>query len=202
MAWLSHLDDDHAGGLEDVLDRVQVERIHASAHVQRPDRLTELQQVAGGVPVTPFAAPVPAYSGDGLTLDTLWLDPQDGLSGSNPNEGSLALAARWRDGATALLPGDIEAARQDRLADSLGPRPGYDVVLVPQHRSGYHDAELPQGLGPAVALVSMRAFNRYGHPVPGVLRGYRDAGAQVWRTGRHGTLTLSWTEDRVVVDRW
>jgi competence protein ComEC len=46
-------------------------------------------------------------------------------------------------------------------------------------------------VGPRIALVSVGAGNCYGHPGGAVMRALADAGAEVLRTDRLGTVIVS-----------
>ena len=50
-------------------------------------------------------------------------------------------------------------------------------------------------VAPELALVTVGARNRYGHPHPVVLARLARVGARVYRTDRHGTVTVSIASD-------
>jgi competence protein ComEC len=71
------------------------------------------------------------------------------------------------------------------------PLPQVEAIKVPHH--GSSDPGLPQVLArlrPQLAAIEVGA-NTYGHPAPPTLTALRRAGVTIYRTDRHGTVTLS-----------
>ncbi len=92
-------------------------------------------------------------------------------------------------GTNHLLTGDIEAAEQwlVRHADLSA-----DVVLVPHH--GSMTSSTPAFIAATqanAAVVSAGYLNRWDHPRGEVVARWRSAGAQVFRTDRHGAIHLA-----------
>ena len=133
---------------------------------------TDLTDMPAGDAVAKLAA--------GATLDVL--SPDGTLSGSNAC--SLLLHARLED-VTLLLTGDLT---RDSEPNDV---PGADVLKVAHHGSGNStsDAFLDQA-SPELALISVGANNRYGHPDGRVLDSLARVGAQVLRTDEAGSITL------------
>jgi competence protein ComEC len=81
----------------------------------------------------------------------------------------------------------------DAESDTLLPLdlPDVDAMKVPHH--GSSDPGLPALLGeiaPELAAIEVGP-NTYGHPAPSTLRALDGAGAETYRTDRHGTVTLT-----------
>jgi competence protein ComEC len=57
-----------------------------------------------------------------------------------------------------------------------------------------------RAFAPGVALISVNAHNRHGHPDAAVLARLRDAGATVYRTDRNGAVTCVSDGRRVRVE--
>ena len=47
-----------------------------------------------------------------------------------------------------------------------------------------------EAVSPSVCVVSVGAFNRFGHPAPGVMARFREAGARVYRTDECGAVVV------------
>ena len=115
------------------------------------------------------------------------------------NDDSIVLDVRYGDVAV-LLPGDIGREVEGRVAGALEPV-AFRVVKVPHHGSaGSSSPGLVDSISPCVAVVSAGQANPFGHPVPEVVRRYRDAGALVLETGRDGAVTVE-TDGRQVLVR-
>ncbi len=65
-----------------------------------------------------------------------------------------------------------------------------DVLKVPHHGAATSVPEFFEAVEAEVAVVSV-GDNDYGHPTAFTLDALAASGAQVWRTDRHGTITVS-----------
>ncbi len=179
---VTHDQSDHAGGIEELLGRVPVERfVYAAA-----GRELRTAAAAAGAASLRLAAGDELRTGR-LHLETIW-PPRELLgergAGADPNQRSLVLLARWRD-FTALLAADAEAETAP-----LDPGP-VDVLKVAHH--GSEDAGLDALLGrmvPALAVISVGEENTYGHPAPTTLATLAAHGVRTLRTDRNGAVVL------------
>ncbi len=112
-------------------------------------------------------------------------------SGRSENDRScvLQVSSPWGG---VLLTGDIEARGEFALREAYGDRLRSDVLIVPHH-GARTSSTLPflRDVGPSVALISAGYRNRFGHPHPGVLDRYRDAGIQTVNTAEAGAIEVS-----------
>jgi len=186
---LSHLDDDHVGALDLLLDS----EIHIPA-VVLPEGSREgktedpFVQLLAGMEDTEVHE---VKRGDLLrtgSLSMLVLAPQGGERDSN--EQSLVLHARIEE-VSFLLTGDLPA---DHEPEHL---PKCDVLKAAHHGSRDSTSEsLLVQVRPKLVLISVGAENGYGHPHREVLDRIRSIGAQTLRTDRRGCITL-WLSDGV-----
>jgi len=129
--------------------------------------------------------------GDGVRMEVL-APAKEFIRGtkSDPNNNALVLMltyGRFR----MLFTGDIENEAIEELL-ARGPDLDCDVVKLPHHGSR-GALKLAAALRPKYALVSAAPDGaREGHGLPheDVLRAYRERGAEVYVTGRHGTLRV------------
>ena len=119
---------------------------------------------------------------------------------SPENNGSLVLLLRLGT-RRVLLTGDIEAAAErDLLARGAGL--SADVLKVPHHGSRTSTtADFLEKVGPRLALVGVGRRNRFGHPGAEVMARLASAGATVFRTDRHGDVSLLFSEGRIFPSR-
>jgi competence protein ComEC len=113
------------------------------------------------------------------------LGPPGGRSATVRNDDSLVLGIEWGE-TRFLLAGDIEAAGEARLP----PWPA-TAVKVPHH--GSRTSSSPAFVAatrPRLALVSVGARNRFGHPDGDTLDRWWRQGALVLRTDRDGAVVL------------
>jgi competence protein ComEC len=195
---LTHLHADHVGGLAGLIRGRAVAAIEvgpshepaaAWAHVER-------QAHSAGV------ALVRSSAGQRRTVGAVHLQvlgPFTAFHGtrSDPNNSSIVLRVGIA-GRSLLLAGDAEVQGQDAL---LAARQDLraDVLKVPHHGSAYSDPRFLDRVRPLVALVSVGAGNRYGHPSLSVLARLRRLGAQTRRTDRDGDLAVAVRAGRLYV---
>ncbi|HEU5358445.1 MAG TPA: hypothetical protein VFU45_04970, partial [Gemmatimonadales bacterium] len=89
----------------------------------------------------------------------------------------------------ALLAGDAGIAAEARMAGRAG-----HVHLLKVGHHGSRGASGPawlHELAPEVAVVSVGAGNRYGHPTAEALARLTAAGASVWRTDQDGGVAVA-----------
>ncbi len=193
---LSHLDEDHAGALETLLSsEVEIPAVITSPRAAQEEAGSEAVQAALAHMNQMGMALLEVQRGDRLAAGGAAIDvlsPDDTLSGSN--ERSLLLHAEMED-VTFLLTGDL--TQESEPIDI----PQADVLKVAHHGSKNATSDaFVQKAAPRLALISVGANNRYGHPSGRVLSSLEDIGAQVLRTDEAGTITLwlrngSWRAD-------
>lgn len=177
---LTHLDRDHVGEFDRVLERFEVGSVLA-------DQATTAMRAAIRSEGAAFRR---IGTGDLFRLgpaevEVLW--PPLGTSDTVPgdrNARSVVLLIRIA-GRTILLTGDAEAELVP-----LDPGP-IDVLKVAHH--GSEDIGLPDFLastGPAVALISAGEGNPYGHPVESTTSALRKVGSTTFRTDRDGSISV------------
>lgn len=186
---LTHLDIDHVGGLQDVLDRFEVR----SVLFQEQDGKTREAIVREGATGHRLSA------GDRLDLEpgrvTVLSPPLEVEQTSDRNARSLVLLVEAL-GFRTLLTADAESEVVPISAGRI------DVLKVAHH--GSMDAGLETLLStslPSIGLISAGRDNGYGHPVPSTLRALSAAGVRTYRTDLDGTVSLIFSERGLEVER-
>lgn len=163
---VSHADNDHAGGIQGVLDTMPV------ARVLRP----EDGSCRAGV----------AWYWDGVRFELLHPDSTD--RGSE-NDMSCVLRVTVAGGQSLLLLGDLER-RGERALLRRGLAPA-TVITVPHHGSSTSSSEaLLRALQPALAINSHAAFGRFSLPHHTVAARYKALSIPLVSTAFHGGITL------------
>ena len=91
---------------------------------------------------------------------------------------SLVLELRYKD-VLIVLPGDIGAAVESTLAETIPPAP-LRVLKIPHHGSRTSSSTaFVEAMRPVLAVVSAGRYNQFGHPSAEVVSRYKDVGAEV-----------------------
>lgn len=189
---LSHPHADHIGGAASVIRRLPVGFVWDGGYLQ-PSSVYESTLAAArerGVAWRTARAGAPIEI-DGVRLTVLSPDSTEMAMAPDANAASVVVMAEYR-GVRILLTGDAEREVETRLARRLGHNLRADVLKVGHHGSSTSTTPaLLEQVAPRVALVSVGAGNRYGHPSPDVLRALEQSGAQVLRTDDVGSIVVS-----------
>lgn len=190
---ISHLHADHMGGLAAALRGRAVGAV-ALGPARRPAwAFDRVLRVAGEqhVPVLELRAGQ-RLRWPGLLLEVLApsgtaqpIDPEDG---TDVNNTSVVIRAHT-PGGRVMLTGDIELLAQANLISS-GADLRAEVLKVPHHGSRYTSTAFLAAVRPRLALVSVGAGNRYGHPNATLLASLRAGGALVRRTDESGDVAV------------
>jgi competence protein ComEC len=184
----THADLDHIGGLYEVFDRHEVGRYLFDG---TPGDLLNQAREAGSE--TGRLSRGMRMKLGPILIEVLW--PTSRNPGFRPpadrNDRSLMLLLSL-NGFRVLIAGDAEAE-----AVPVDPGP-LDVLRTAHH--GSDDAGLAgflQRSRPRLAVISVGADNRYGHPTEDVLNTLNQAGTEVLRTDRDGTVSLVISADEL-----
>jgi competence protein ComEC len=194
----THPDDDHLAGLLAVLERYQVGQvILPDVGASTPLYAAWQKALAGeGATVTQARAGMRLALGDGVEAEVL--HPGALPAGDTANDHSVVL--KLTDGRVSfLLTGDIEAGVEQELVESGHPLAA-TVLKVAHH--GSITSSTPAWLAavkPQVAVISVGAGNRFGHPSPEVLQRYAAAGIPVLRTDQVGGIEFVTDGERLWV---
>ena len=189
---LSHPHADHIGGAASVLRRLPVAFVLDGGFLQPSSvyegTLDAARERAVAWRTAQVGAPIDI---DGVRITVLAPDSAEIAEAPDANAASVVVMAEFR-GVRVLLTGDAERAVEARLAQRLGEQLRADVLKVGHHGSSTSTtAGLLDQVAPRLALVSVGAGNRYGHPSPEVLDALTSRGVQVLRTDDVGSIVVS-----------
>ena len=204
--FLTHPDLDHIGGAESLMSALDVETIVDPGVPSAKSAYVELLEAAArtGIPWRTVRA------GDGVDVDGVQVTvlhpataPPAGDGDLDANETSIVLFIQFGS-FEAILTGDAPVDVEEESIDGLAT-PDIELLKVGHHGSATSTSSaFLASTRPELAVISVGARNRYGHPDPSVLRGLHAIGAQVLRTDRHGTVRVLARRDgrfRVITSR-
>lgn len=190
---LTHPDLDHAGGGAAVLQSIPVGTVLKSDDEKADARkyleaLTEARKRK--IPIFSPALGERIDLGGGVRLEVLG-PPSPRLTGtrSDDNANCVAFRLTYRK-ISVLLLCDFEAESEAfLLARHMALKA--DILKVAHHGSGHSSTEpFLAAVQARYAIVSAGNGNSYGHPHKDTVQRLTDAGATIYRTDRHGTITV------------
>ena len=182
----THPDEDHIGGMADVISNTQIGTIYAPNKTNNTATyrkfLTAIQN--NNLQITLAEAGTIIDQIDSYKLEILW--PKKDANFPETNDYSIIIKLTVGN-KTFLFTGDAPTNA------ILNSNPGHiDVLKLSHHGSRTGTTEvLIHKLSPTYAVLSYAVDNPYGHPMQSVLNALRKHSVEVWGTGANGTITIT-----------
>lgn len=182
---LTHYHEDHAGGIPELLERLEVGLL-VLPDVEEDDPLRrEITALAEekGIETLFLAEDADVTFGE----SALRIYAPLGSGGANEEGLSVLCTAGDFDG---LITGDMNDTVEKRLV-KYGSLPDLELLVAGHHGSKYATSEeLLLATTPELAVISV-GYNTYGHPAPETLERLAAAGCAIYRTDWSGTVTIT-----------
>ena len=182
----THPDEDHIGGMADVISNTQIGTIYAPNKTNNTATyrkfLTAIQN--NNLQITLAEAGTIIDQTDSYKLEILW--PKKDANFPETNDYSIIIKLTVGN-KTFLFTGDAPTNA------ILNSNPGHiDVLKLSHHgsRTGTNE-QLVRRLSPTYAVLSYALDNSYGHPMQSVLNALHKHSVEVWGTGANGTITIT-----------
>ena len=182
----THPDEDHIGGMADVISNTQIGTIYAPNKTNNTATyrkfLTAIQN--NNLQITLAEAGTIIDQTDSYKLEILW--PKKDANFPETNDYSIIIKLTVGN-KTFLFTGDAPTNA------ILNSNPGHiDVLKLSHHGSRTGTTEqLVRKLSPTYAVLSYAVDNSYGHPMQSVLNALHKHSVEVWGTGANGTITIT-----------
>ena len=194
MLFISHSDNDHAGGEAGLKRIVDVVASYAGQPLNQ-DHL-DCHQLAPGWRVglsyrwRIFNVSLGAKSRTNSTVNSA-----DNNRAIKDNDASCIVQFEIK-GKKLLLPGDIEERVEALLVEQYGDQLKSDVLIVPHHGSKTSSSKgFIQQVAPAMAIISSGYKNQFRHPHPSIVERYRALGITVFNTAHSGAIEIDFSGD-------
>ena len=187
---LTHGDPDHIGGAPFLFAAFAPRQMWEGIVVPRHESSRELRAAAAAVGATVSTRRAGELFEWGRARIRVLHPPEpDWERPRVRNDDSVVLEVTCGDVAV-LLTGDIGADVERVIVPQLTAA-GTRVLKVAHHGSRTSSSgALLEGWRPQIALISAGRGNTFGHPAPEVIERLESIGAQIYRTDRHGEITV------------
>ena len=182
----THPDEDHIGGMADVISNTQIGTIYAPNKTNNTATyrkfLAAIQN--NNLQITLAEAGTIIDQINNYKLEILWPTKDANFPDTNDYSIIIKLTIGTK---TFLFTGDAPTSA------ILDANPGHiDVLKLSHHgsRTGTNE-QLVRRLSPTYAVLSYALDNSYGHPMQSVLNTLHKHSVEVWGTGANGTVTIT-----------
>ncbi|MBQ1252243.1 MAG: MBL fold metallo-hydrolase [Firmicutes bacterium] len=180
----THSDEDHIGGLPDVLENFDVHKIYADgnpADTKIYQRFCDTANAEG----LDLTDPAPGESFSLGGAEVTFLGPI--TLASDPNANSIVLRVDYGE-TSFVFTGDATEKEEKDIVDA-GMDLSADVLKVSHHGAAESSCYVfLREVMPDYAVISVGEGNKYGHPTDATLSRLRDVGAAVYRTDELGAI--------------
>jgi competence protein ComEC len=184
----THPDNDHVGGLPEVLTKYKVHSFIEPGSTGESSTYRELERLVKDTSIPRFLARrgMVVDMGDGVRLDVLFPDRDVSLVESNTS--SVILRASYGS-TTVMLTGDSPQVIERDVVRVYGNSLSSTVLKLGHHGSRTSSDELfVRAVNPQYAVVSAGAGNSYGHPHKEVIDLISRLGISVLETSKEGII--------------
>ncbi len=181
---LSHKDNDHAGGVYELLDNFPVNQIIADSWYDKPSQPCEIGQ---------------RMELEGARLEFFYGE-QNAIS-DKPNNQSCVVKITIED-FSILIPGDIEKDAEYLLASSEDYEKLKADILIAPHHGSKTSSSYPfiKRVDPDLVIYTSELHSRYPIPHPSVYKRYQEFNIKAEHSGCAGQITINPYER--IIKRW
>jgi competence protein ComEC len=187
---VTHGDPDHMGGAAALLEAFHPRRLWEGIVVPRHEPSRSLRERATAGSADPqLRRAGESFRWGEVHVRVLHPPEPDWERPRIRNDDSVVLEISCGEVAM-LLTGDVSGEVERGLIEQLTPA-AIRILKVGHHGSRTSSSSLLlESWRPQVALVSAGRGNTFGHPAPEVIERLKSIGAEIYRTDRHGQITL------------
>lgn len=203
LAVMSHLHQDHYGGLKTITEGVKVDKLLLSAVYKSESRRIEAET---GIPEKNM---IFAKAGDIVKCGEVTLrvlSPEAESDGKykdilenteDENQVCLTVQAEYK-GKKVLFTGDIDSDMETELCGIWHEKLESDILKVAHHGSRYSTSgEFLEYTKPEVSVIQV-GRNLYGHPAAEVLERLEDYGSKIYRNDVQGAVMIKFDKKIII----
>ena len=177
---LTHYDSDHAAGVPYLLSRIQADMLYLPNCADADGTIAAIERVHTGNKIAVTQELIISFGDTTITL----IPSRTKLS---DNENGLCVLFQTTN-CDILITGDRSVAGERELMRYFD-LPQLELLIVGHHGSKNSTGQLLlERTNPQIAIISVGEDNSFGHPAQETLQRLLEAGCEIYRTDRDGTV--------------
>lgn len=201
MVIATHFDQDHIGGLVDVLERYKVDYVAVSNNQSVSVVAKTFQQAIANSAAKKHLVKPAEQMMLGASTTLLFLSPPEQAEDLETNTASIVFKLSFGE-VDFLFTGDAPLGIEDYLAKVWGKTLESEVLKLGHHGSRTSSGEnFLAAVRPQFAVVSAGENNSYGHPHSEVVERVEKTGAEILNTAESGRIRFLSDGKKVWVER-
>jgi len=189
----THADQDHLAGLISVLERYRVGHVLQPATMGEGALVAQWQEalLSSGAQVVEASRGTRVWLGEELCVEVLHPPPAGSRNVREADDNQDSVVLRVQQGSFALLlTADIDAEGEAELLQMGQPLQATLLKVAHHGSTSATSARFLAAVSPQMAVISVGAGNRFGHPGEEVLQRLEQADCRVFRTDAQGTVEV------------
>ncbi len=188
---LTHPDSDHMNGLVFILENFQVGTLVKNRDTSSYSAFERIMAACR-------KKKIPVFIPDCQKNQMIWENTRLTFfqcQSLNPawdtNDNSLVFKLKWNQ-FSMFFPGDIQTGRENLLAENSTGRLSSNVLLSPHHGSNTSSTQVfLDQVAPETVIISCGFNNPFRFPHPDVIHRYQQNDIRIFRTDKHGAVTIT-----------
>jgi competence protein ComEC len=188
---LTHPDADHMNGLVFILENFRVRTLVRNADISPHESFERIMTACREKKIPVFIPGCDDHRMGWENTQLTFFQCDSLIPDGNTNDNSLVFKLTW-DEFSMLFPGDILSGRERLLADRMPHHLSSTILLAPHHGSNSSSTRFfLDRVNPETVVISCGFNNPYRFPHPEVIHRYSKKNMQIFRTDRHGAVTIT-----------
>ena len=196
---ISHFDQDHVGGIFEILEELKVNQVIISKQPEESDNYTKFLEIVRdrNIQVKVVKKGDIIKIEDNCYLKILW-PTEKVISEKALNNNAIVLKFEYKD-FSCLFTGDIEKVAEQELIKQYTNELHSDILKVAHHGSKTSSTEdFLKKVKPKIALIGVGADNAFGHPNEEVLQRIYKYTNKIYRTDICGEICIKFTKKSII----
>ena len=187
---VSHVDQDHSGGLQSFIGRYQPQRLLSGTPQQLKHRFALKHGVRS-------CHEYPPWRWDGVSFRFFSTSNLSTSLATNNRSCVLFISGRHK----TLIPGDIEFSQELKLVREHGTAIAADILLAPHHGSHTSSSwRFLNQVNPEHVIFTLAKNNRWDFPRPEITSRYVTLQAHQYRSDRDGAVSMTSSIDGLRIE--